>query len=82
MPSFFKNRSFNVKLVNDRLAADESTSESRDPVNGVLVAQAYAQIATETIAQVAQIVVTTTVVVIAVKTGANIVNAGLKYLTK
>lgn len=80
--SLFKNRSFNVKLVNDKLAATEDNSEPRDPVDGVLIAQAYAQIATETIANVAQTVVAATVIIVSVKTGAKMIDAGLKYLTK
>lgn len=78
----FQNRSFNVKLVNDKLAADDSSNESRDPAEGVLIAQAYAQIAVETLGSIAYIIGATTVTILVAKTASNAVNAGLNHLTK
>lgn len=79
----FSNRSFQVKLVKDgSIAVDDTNTESRDPAEGVLITQAYAQIAVETLSEVAKIIVVTTTTVVAVKTASNLVNAGLKYLTK
>lgn len=77
----FKNRSFNVKLVKDNLVAGEEP-EPRNPVEGVVLAQAYAQIATDTFANIAQTVAVTAVIIYGAKTASNVVNAGLKYLTK
>lgn len=79
----FKNRSFNVKVVNDKLTATEpDTDNYRDPAEGVLIAQAYAQIVTETAGKIAYIIGATTVTIIAAKTASSAVSAGLKYLSK
>jgi len=81
--SFLSKRSFNVKLVNDnQLVAGDEDGEKRNPVDGVLIAQAYAQIAVDTATSIAQIAVVTTAAIVGIKTTANLVNAGLKYWTK
>jgi hypothetical protein len=53
---FFKNRSFNVKLVND------GKTEYQDPMEGVFVAQQYAILADGMVKSVASTVITVIVV--------------------
>lgn len=77
-----KNRSFNVKLVNDQLVGESIEDVQRDPVQGILVAQAYAAVAKDVVSSIAEIIVISTVTIVTVKTLATVVNLGAKALFK
>lgn len=77
-----KNRSFNVKLVNDQLVGESIEDVQRDPVQGILVAQAYAAVAKDVVSSIAETIVISTVTIVTVKTLATVVNLGAKALFK
>lgn len=78
---FLKNRSFNVKLVNDKLT-NEPTEEPSDPVQNILIAQAYAAIGKEFVTDITATIVLGAATVFVVKTVCNVVNLGAKALFK
>lgn len=71
---FFKNRSFNVKLVKD----DIVDTEIKDPMQGVLVAQAYATVAEEFVKGVSEAVIA----VVVAKTACKVIETGAKALVR
>jgi hypothetical protein len=70
---FFKDRSFNVKVVKDGTVVD---GEPRDPMQGVYVAQAYAEVTKDAVRDIAGVIVT----VVLVKTACDLMKIGAKAL--
>jgi len=70
----FKNRSINVKLVRD----DVVDTELKDPMQGVIVAQAYAAVAEELVKGIAEAVAT----VFVIKTACKVIETGAKALVR
>jgi len=73
----FKNRSFQVKFVKDKQNSSDPI-ETNDPVGSILIAQSYADLATNTAAELAKIAIT----VIAVKTGCDLVRIAANAIAK
>lgn len=73
----FKNRSFLVKVVKDKQESGDPIN-AKDPVDNILVAQSYADLAVNTASDLAKIAVT----VILVKTVCNLTQTVANALTK
>lgn len=73
----FKNRSFQVKLVKDKQNSGEPII-ANNPVDSILIAQSYADLAVNTATDLAKIAVT----VILVKTGCDLVRTVATAVTK
>lgn len=73
---FFKNRSFNVKVVKDGNVIDDESP--RDAMEGVMIAQAYAEVLKDVTTHVGEIVVTT----ILVKTACDLMKIGAKAISR
>lgn len=73
----FKNRSFQVKLVKDKQDSGEPII-ANNPVDSILIAQSYADLAVNTATDLAKIAVT----VILVKTGCDLVRTVAIAVTK
>lgn len=73
----FKNRSFLVKLVKDKAESGDPIN-AKDPVDNILVAQSYADLAVNTATDLAKIAVT----VILIKTACNLAQTAANALTK
>lgn len=72
---FLKNRSFNVKMVKDGNALD---GDPQDRMDGILAAQAYAEVFKDVTHHVAELTIT----VVLVKTACDLMKIGAKALTR
>jgi hypothetical protein len=73
----FKNRSFLVKVVKDQQDSGKPINP-KDPVDNILIAQSYADLAVNTATDLAKIVVT----VILVKTACDLARIGANAIAK
>jgi hypothetical protein len=73
----FKNRSFQVKFVKDKQNSGNPI-ETNDLVDNILIAQSYADLATNTATELAKIAIT----VILVKTGCDLLRTAATAISK
>ena len=69
-----RGKSFNVKIVNDQLVAEQDEIITRSPVENLVLAQGYAGLVKDTVADIAETVVVSISTVVLVKTTANILS--------
>jgi hypothetical protein len=68
-----RNKSFNVKIVNDKLVG-ETEEETSNSVQNLLLAQGYAGLAKDVVTDITGTVVAAISAVVILKTAANVVN--------